>query len=88
MLLSQAGHTSEMLMLVKPLLLSLDPLVEPLQTNRHNCYYLSDTGNLMSNMIFEQLICFTDSQKMSDQSDCLVPHSHRTKRLHFELFWE
>lgn len=72
-----------MLTPVNPLLLPLDPPVEPLQTNRRNNHHLPDTANLMSNMVFEQPTYFSDSQKVTVLSHT---DTHRTGTLRLELF--
>lgn len=73
-----------MLTLVNPLLLPLDPSVEPLQTNRHNNDHLPDT-NLMSNVVFERLICFIDS--FIEEIGLITSISFHSETL-LSLFWD
>lgn len=46
-------------------------------------HHLPDTANLMSNMVFEQLTYFSDSQKVTVLSHT---DTHRTGTLRLELF--
>lgn len=88
MLLCQAGHSiprdANASKPIAATIRSISGASTDKQTNRHNNDHLPDT-NLMSNVIFERLICFIDS--FIEEIGLITSISFHSETL-LSLFWD